>query len=225
MGTTTVAPRAWHAETPDAAIRHLSASRTGLSSDEAARRRLEFGPNDLTPPRTRSAWTVLARQFSSPLIYALLVSAGVAYAFGEVADGSVVLGVVVLNAAIGFGQEYRAGREIQARVAPIMGVVRDAAVVDPEMAAQWAANEAQRETAWRVLVEQLDERTDGLARVVAVEEVEVHVVEADATADDQFAIRQPADRGRGQFEVVVDHDRVRRVDLPRQAHAVAPQRP
>ncbi len=49
-------------------------------------------------------------------------------------------------------------RTIYARVGPIMQVVRDAAVTDPDMAAQWAANEAQRATAFRELAEQLDRR-------------------------------------------------------------------
>ena len=48
------------------------------------------------------------------------------------------------------------GRGIVTRVGPIMRVVRDAAVVDPEMADQWATNEAQTATAFRVLAEQLD---------------------------------------------------------------------
>jgi AcrR family transcriptional regulator len=48
------------------------------------------------------------------------------------------------------------GRDVVARVGPIMRVVRDASVVDPEMAAQWAANEAQTASAFRVLAEQLD---------------------------------------------------------------------
>jgi AcrR family transcriptional regulator len=63
------------------------------------------------------------------------------------------------------------GREIQARVAPIMRVVRDAAVTDPEMAAQWATNEAQRATAWRMLVDELDER--GALRIPVDEAVDV----------------------------------------------------
>ena len=49
------------------------------------------------------------------------------------------------------------GRGILTRVGPIMRVVRDAAVVDPEMAAQWAANEAETASAFRVLAEQLDD--------------------------------------------------------------------
>jgi len=48
------------------------------------------------------------------------------------------------------------GREIVARVGPIMRVVRDAAAIDPEMAAQWATNQTQTASAFRVLAEQLD---------------------------------------------------------------------
>jgi hypothetical protein len=50
------------------------------------------------------------------------------------------------------------GTAIYQRIGPIMAVVRDAAVTDPDMAAQWAANETQRATAFRVLAELLDER-------------------------------------------------------------------
>lgn len=48
------------------------------------------------------------------------------------------------------------GRDILTRVGPIMRVVRDAAVVDPEMAEQWSTNESQTAAAFRVLAEQLD---------------------------------------------------------------------
>ena len=47
---------------------------------------------------------------------------------------------------------------IYTRVGPIMAVVRDAAVIDPDMAAQWATNEAQRATAFHTLATVLDER-------------------------------------------------------------------
>lgn len=50
------------------------------------------------------------------------------------------------------------GREISERVAPIMRVVRDSAAVDPDMAAQWQANEQQRAIAFGVLARQLHER-------------------------------------------------------------------
>jgi AcrR family transcriptional regulator len=48
------------------------------------------------------------------------------------------------------------GRDVLTRVGPIMKVVRDAAAVDPAMAEQWATNEAQTASAFRVLAEQLD---------------------------------------------------------------------
>lgn len=51
------------------------------------------------------------------------------------------------------------GRQIYQRIGPIMGVVRDAAVTDPEMAAQWDTNAEQRATAFRAMVCQLAERT------------------------------------------------------------------
>jgi AcrR family transcriptional regulator len=57
------------------------------------------------------------------------------------------------------------GRQIYERVGPIMRVVRDAAVTDPDMAVQWATNEAQRAVAFRMLATMLEER-DGLRRPV-----------------------------------------------------------
>lgn len=54
----------------------------------------------------------------------------------------------------------RNGAEIFERIAPIMGVVRDAAVVDAEMAEQWSTNESQRLTAFRELAALLDDRGD-----------------------------------------------------------------
>jgi AcrR family transcriptional regulator len=70
------------------------------------------------------------------------------------------------------------GRGIMTRVGPIMNVVQDAAVVDPEMAEQWATNEAQTAAAFRVLAEQLeamgalrlpvDEATDILCAISGV---------------------------------------------------------
>ena len=110
------APRdaAWHAQPVDEALHALGASRTGLGDDEATARLQRHGRNEIRSDPGPSALAVLARQLRSPLIYALLVSAAVAFAFSDVADGSVVLAVVVLNALIGFAQEYRAGKAIQA---------------------------------------------------------------------------------------------------------------
>ncbi|GAA0922348.1 HAD-IC family P-type ATPase [Pseudonocardia zijingensis] len=107
-------PAGWHAAPAQDVLERLASHPGGLSTDEAGRRLDRYGPNELTRQEGPSAWTVLVRQLASPLIYTLLISAGVAFALGDIPDGSVVLGVVVLNALIGFVQEHRAGRAIQA---------------------------------------------------------------------------------------------------------------
>jgi magnesium-transporting ATPase (P-type) len=107
-------PASWHAAPGAEVLARLSSRRDGLTTVEAEQRLAEHGPNELTRQQGVSAWRVLVRQFTSPLIYALLISAVVAFALGDIPDGAVVLGVVVLNALIGFAQEYRAGKAIQA---------------------------------------------------------------------------------------------------------------
>ena len=86
----------------------------GLSSAEASSRIERFGPNRLPEAHGPTAAALLLRQVRSPLLYALVASALVAFAFGEIDDGIVVMAVVVLNALIGFAQEFRAGRAIAA---------------------------------------------------------------------------------------------------------------
>jgi len=84
-------------------------------SDEEVRRRLErYGANALPEPRRRSLLSVFLGQFQSPLIYLLLLAAGVAAALGFASDAAVICAVVVLNAGIGAFQEGRAARSLEA---------------------------------------------------------------------------------------------------------------
>jgi Ca2+-transporting ATPase len=107
-------PSDWHAQSSDEVLQRLGVREDGLSAQEAAQRLLLHGPNRLPRAAGPSAWTLLARQVTNPLIYALLASAGIAIALGELEDGLVVAAVVVLNTLIGFVQEFRAGRAIAA---------------------------------------------------------------------------------------------------------------
>src|SRR5215211_802951 len=97
----------WHARREADVLRSLGTTAEGLSSEEARSRLVRCGPNRLPVTKGPSALVLLAEQLTSPLIYALLASAAVAFAFGEIDDGVVVLAVVVLNTLIGFVQEYR----------------------------------------------------------------------------------------------------------------------
>ena len=86
----------------------------GLTGQQAASRLQRFGPNVL-PPNVRHGPVVqFLRQFNSPLIYVLLAAAAVTITIGDLVDAAVILGVVLVNAAIGFIQERRAGQALDA---------------------------------------------------------------------------------------------------------------
>src|SRR5262245_64415820 len=98
-------PTDWHAQPADEVLERLDGHEGGLSADQAAERLALHGPNALPRVAGPSAWRLLVRQMATPLMYALVASAAVAIALGELEDGLVVLAVVVLNALIGFVQE------------------------------------------------------------------------------------------------------------------------
>jgi magnesium-transporting ATPase (P-type) len=112
--TASVAADAWHARPARDALDRLQSSRAGLSEEEAARRLERCGANALPKGGGNEALTILLRQIRDPLIYVLLASTGLAILTGKVVDGLVIGGVVVLNALIGFVQEYRASQAIEA---------------------------------------------------------------------------------------------------------------
>ena len=70
----------------------------------------EIGPNSLPPPKRRSGWRRFLAQFKNLLIYILLAAAVVTAAIGEWEDALVILGVVVINAVVGYIQEGKAER-------------------------------------------------------------------------------------------------------------------
>lgn len=104
-----------HTGSVDDVLRALrSDGARGLSSEDAAERLQRVGANVLPPGVRTGALRRLVRQLQSPLIYVLLVSGAVAQALGERVDAGVILGVVVLNAAVGFVQESRAEASLEA---------------------------------------------------------------------------------------------------------------
>ncbi|MGH7231675.1 MAG: cation-transporting P-type ATPase [Nitrospiraceae bacterium] len=84
-------------------------------TDEEARRRLQsFGWNELPPAAPVSALTVLLRQFSSPVIWVLIGAALVSGALQEWIDAAAIFAIVLLNAVLGFVQEWKAERSLAA---------------------------------------------------------------------------------------------------------------
>ncbi|MBI6545854.1 MAG: HAD-IC family P-type ATPase [Cyanobacteria bacterium NC_groundwater_1444_Ag_S-0.65um_54_12] len=98
----------WHALTAEEAMAALAASEHGLASTAAGQRLEKFGPNELDIKPEVSSITVFLRQFKSPLIYILLVAAFIALMLEKHLDVTVILGLVLLNAVIGYFQERKA---------------------------------------------------------------------------------------------------------------------
>jgi calcium-translocating P-type ATPase len=133
MGVSPPTPPSWHAAPEAEVVAALDAGPDGLTSAEAQARLRRHGPNRLPAAEGPSAARLLLDQVATPLMGALVASGAVALALGEIEDGLVVLAVVILNALIGFAQEYRAGRAIAALaelVAEPARVRRDGAWVE-----------------------------------------------------------------------------------------------
>ena len=118
----------WHAYSRDETLRALHSSHNGLTADAVAERLAQYGPNRLRPPQQRSALTRFLSQFNNVLIYVLLVAGVVTTLMGHLVDAGVIFGVVVINAAIGFIQEGKAERALDAvrnMLSPQAMVIRD----------------------------------------------------------------------------------------------------
>lgn len=110
----------------------------GLSSVEATKRLLKFGPNRIRQASKVQWWRVLGNQFTSPLVYILLLVIGVVLLLGEYADAILVAFAVVFNVSLGFIQEFHNEKVLEALnrlVLPTAKVKRDG---------QWQEIDAQK---------------------------------------------------------------------------------
>ncbi|NWK57295.1 cation-transporting P-type ATPase [Verrucomicrobiaceae bacterium N1E253] len=103
----------WHA-TPVGEVSALleSSSTTGLSEETVLTRLEQFGPNRISESKGSSEWKRFFLQFHQALIYILLAATGITMALGEWVDASVIFGVVLINAIIGYLQEAKAEKAI-----------------------------------------------------------------------------------------------------------------
>ena len=104
----------WHHQGTDEVLQALHSSSDGLSKDEASQRLEEYGANQLPQTHSRSALMRFLSQFHNVLIYVLIVAAAVTALLGHWVDASVIFGVVIINALIGYLQEGKAENALRA---------------------------------------------------------------------------------------------------------------
>ena len=104
----------WFQLTVEEALRDSKTKTSGLTASEASSRLAEHGLNRLTPPKKRGPLLRFLLQFHNVLIYVLLAAAGVTALLGHWVDTWVIVGVVVVNAVIGFIQEGKAEKSLDA---------------------------------------------------------------------------------------------------------------
>ncbi|NQT92135.1 MAG: cation-translocating P-type ATPase [Lentisphaerae bacterium] len=86
----------------------------GLDRAEVSSRIAKYGPNELTRGKQKSPWRILYEQFASILVVILLVAAVLSLFLGDVKDAAAILFIVILNALLGFKQEYGAEKAMEA---------------------------------------------------------------------------------------------------------------
>jgi P-type Ca2+ transporter type 2C len=124
--------KAWHSQSAEEALAQLGSSATGLSAQEAAQRLAADGPNALKEVKRISPLQVFLGQFKSLIIWMLIAAGAISGLLGEVVDAIAILAIVVLNAVIGFYQEFKAEQSIAALkklTAPQARVRRDGQVM------------------------------------------------------------------------------------------------
>lgn len=105
--------KSWHSLKSEDVVAYLQSDlKHGLGDDEILARQKSFGLNQLTPKQESSLLLDFLLQFHTPLVYILLVAALVTFLLEEYVDSSVIFGVVLVNAIIGFIQENKAKQAI-----------------------------------------------------------------------------------------------------------------
>ena len=104
----------WHSLSAQDVVAELETSLNGLSDREAAERLQKHGSNTLLRKGSDSPWLIFWRQINNPIGWLLIAAGALAVGLQKITDSMVVFGAVIVNAIIGFIQEYRASKTIEA---------------------------------------------------------------------------------------------------------------
>lgn len=127
----------WHSNTIEEIFKVIISSREGLQSDEAAKRLAHFGKNELLTKKKKSPVLLFLNQFNDIMIIVLIAAAIISAFIGEITDTIVIIVIIFVNAIIGFVQEYRAEKAMDAlkkMAAQKADVLRDGIVHETDAA-------------------------------------------------------------------------------------------
>jgi Ca2+-transporting ATPase len=119
----------WHTLETSEILKKLETDpHKGLSDEEVQKRLAAHGPNELKKEERISPWSVLLHQFSNILIIILLIATVLSALVGEIVDAGLILLIVIFVAILGFVQEYKAERALEAlkkMLSPVTNVIRN----------------------------------------------------------------------------------------------------
>jgi len=122
----------WHTQTTKQIFAELKSQSTGLSQMEVTERTLQYGTNEIQAAKRISAWEIFLEQFKNILILILLGATAISLFLGHGIESIAIAVIVLFAVLLGFIQEYRAERAIEAlkqMAAPTASVLRDGAEV------------------------------------------------------------------------------------------------
>jgi Ca2+-transporting ATPase len=104
----------WHRTDIAELFKLIVSSESGLTPEEAKKRLEEYGPNEIADTKKRPPWLLFLNQFRDFMILVLIGAAVISGFLGDLTDTLVIIAIVILNAVVGFVQEYRAGKAMEA---------------------------------------------------------------------------------------------------------------
>ncbi|PZR30084.1 MAG: ATPase [Citrobacter freundii] len=118
----------WHSLTIEEAIKETGSAPNGLNTESVQQKQTQFGRNELKAKKKKTAFTIFLQQFLDVMVLVLVVAAVISAFLGEVSDTIVIVIILILNAIIGFVQEFRAEKAMEAlqkMSAPVTNVLRN----------------------------------------------------------------------------------------------------
>ena len=123
----------WHSLSIEETLERTESSTEGLTAEKASSKLEKYGPNELKARKKKSPITIFLRQFADVMILVLIAAAGISAFLGETSDTIIIIVIIILNAIVGFVQEYRAEKAMEAlqkMAVPMAMVIRDGKEVE-----------------------------------------------------------------------------------------------